>query len=322
MGGRPLDQDVSPRERVAPLGQPCWSGESRAERLGVGRRRFACAGAVVSAASSWRPSPCSAARARTASRQLGVSIAVRFGSRVASAAFSAERRPLLPSRSSHSSISARRRLNSRRTSSGTPSMSAIPFSTAEKRDPRQPLAHRVSEVCLVEVAGRLRVPVERVAVERRPAVLRAGEVGGDDVGVKLRVLGAAHPVAVGGRDEALGAVALGLLPHPVAAAHEAGLALEVGARGAHGLVVGVAQRARGSLVGDRVEDADRLRRREGEVVGEDARAVAGAAELLPAPRMLALDQDLAELVGAHLALEPEGLGALALPLPPASPLPE
>src|SRR5581483_7562606 len=104
-------------------------------------------------------------------------------------------------------------------------------------DPRQALADRVAEVGLVEVAGGLGVDVEGAAVEARVApVGPLGEVGGDDVGVELWVLGAAHPVAVGRGDEALASEAHTTTP---AAPNAARLALQVGQRLSDRLVVGL-----------------------------------------------------------------------------------
>ena len=88
----------------------------------------------------------------------------------------------------------------------------------------------MAQVGLVEVAGGQAVGAQdRLAVERPPgAVGRARQVGDDHVGVQVRVLGAAGAMAKGGGDEALAA----LTDRPAAAAaHDAGLGLEVAERG-------------------------------------------------------------------------------------------
>jgi hypothetical protein len=56
---------------------------------------------------------------------------------------------------------------------------------------------------LVEVAGRLGVPIQLAAVERRPAAIRRPRgVGDDHVRVQQRVAGARGPVPEGRGDEA------------------------------------------------------------------------------------------------------------------------
>jgi hypothetical protein len=64
--------------------------------------------------------------------------------------------------------------------------------------------------------------VERVGVQRREATVGVSQVGGDDVGVQLRIAGAREPVPIRRGDEPLAGDALGAA---VAAPGEARLAL-------------------------------------------------------------------------------------------------
>ncbi|MFN8160586.1 MAG: hypothetical protein U0R52_06010 [Solirubrobacterales bacterium] len=124
---------------------------------------------------------------------------------------------------------------------------------------------------LEDVAGGLGVPIDRRAALRRgqgepaPVALCPGQVGNQDVGVEGRVAGAAHPVAEGHRDEA----PPGLDRLAAASSlHEAGLGLEVGDAGGDGAVVGGEESLPGLLRAEGVDQRDRLRRGEADVVGE------------------------------------------------------
>jgi hypothetical protein len=65
-------------------------------------------------------------------------------------------------------------------------------------DPEGP-GQLVAERGLVQVAGGLGMPVQRAAVQGRPAPVRAlGEVGDQDVGVQQRIPGPAHAMLVAG----------------------------------------------------------------------------------------------------------------------------
>ena len=81
--------------------------------------------------------------------------------------------------------------------------------------PRQALADRRAQVRLVQEARRLGVLVDRRGIKRRPATVDAARhVRRDHMGVQLRILGAAHAMAIRRRHEPLPRLA----PHPAAAA--------------------------------------------------------------------------------------------------------
>ena len=114
-----------------------------------------------------------------------------------------------------------------------------------------------AQVCLVEVAGGEAVGLEDgFAVEGSPfAVGALGEVADDDVGVQLRVLGAAGAVLEGGGDEASGVFA----DHAVSAATgDAGLVLEVAKGGLPRVDVRLADGPSGAFVTEGVQQADAL----------------------------------------------------------------
>ena len=94
--------------------------------------------------------------------------------------------------------------------------------------PRQALTHRRAQVRLIQVAGRLGVLIDRRGIKRRPpAVGAARHVRRHDVRVQLRILRAAHAMAIGGRHEPLPRLA----PHTAAAAtHPTRLALQIAHR--------------------------------------------------------------------------------------------
>ena len=131
----------------------------------------------------------------------------------------------------------------------------------------EPAGQLMAKVRLVDVAGGLRVVVDRRVVEPGPAAVRpAGRVGDEDVGVELRVAGAGGAVEVGGGDEA---VAVDELAPAVAAPGPAGLALHVVECGGDRGAVGGGDLRPGALAAERPGQRDRLRRREGEVEAGD-----------------------------------------------------
>ncbi len=171
------------------------------------------------------PRPISAARASHESRSSGRSIA-SLRSLVASAATREAAKPEVPI-ASMCSTSDWRRVEKARIAS---SRHALDLGHAlDRLGPAHAEAGRqlVAQVGLVEVAGGQAVGAQdRLAVEGSPrAVGRAGQVGDDHVGVEVRVLGAAGAVPEGGGDEALAVLADRAA---AAAAHHAGLGLEVG----------------------------------------------------------------------------------------------
>ena len=174
-----------------------WTGEPLREPLP--------AGSPASGRRSSRPRPSSPARAWTSSRQVWVSIPYCLRSRVASAAFSAAAlvsSPIPPPAAARS-ISWRRFENSLSTASGTSASSAAPLAHLTPLQP-EPLADAGTQVGLVEVAGGLRGPIQRRAMQRREAPVRtAREVRRDHVGMQLRIQCAAHPMPVGRGDQPL-----------------------------------------------------------------------------------------------------------------------
>ena len=87
------------------------------------------------------------------------------------------------------------------------------------------LTHQCAQVCLVEKASGLRRAIQGRAVQSREAsIAPTRQVRGDDVGMQLWVKRTAHPVAVGRRDQPLGALdVLACLT----AAHHHGLRLQI-----------------------------------------------------------------------------------------------
>ena len=129
----------------------------------------------------------------------------------------------------------------------------------------EPVGELVSELSLVEVAGREPVRLQdRPAVERQPLpVSGPGHVGDNNVGVQVRVLRSARAVAERGRDKPNTGLALGTA---LAAPHEARLVLQVGERRTPRLFVGVADRPPHPLVlAQRVQHTDALRTREHQI---------------------------------------------------------
>ena len=79
----------------------------------------------------------------------------------------------------------------------------MPFLSGCQLQP-EALGQLVAQLGLVEVAGGLRVAIDRRVVEAGPAAIRPlGRVGHQDVGVELGVPGARGAVAEGGGEEAV-----------------------------------------------------------------------------------------------------------------------
>jgi hypothetical protein len=148
-----------------------------------------------------------------------------------------------------------------------------------------------AKLSLVEVPGSETVcPQEAVAVERPPLPVRApGEVRNDDVRVEVRILGAARPVPEGGADKA----ARPLADRPaLAAAGDAGLALEVAKCRAPGRLVRLGDRlARLLILCERVEEANALGAGEDEVKAGNGREPLLLVDELPRLRVDPLDRD-------------------------------
>jgi hypothetical protein len=158
---------------------------------------------------------------------------------------------------------------------------------------------------LIQTPRRLRRSVELCAVQRREATIApTRHVRRYDVGVQLRVKGAAHAVAIGRRHEPLSL----LDKHPVVAtAHHHCLLLQIPQRGSDRLLMAGDELSRDILWGDREQDTERLRRREREVerrdrglLRRDPQADTGV------PRIEPRDQRT-ELLGTHAATEPKRL---------------
>jgi len=162
----------------------------------------------------------------------------------------------------------------------------------------EPAGQLVAQVGLVDVAGGLRVFVERRVVEAGPAAVGSDRrVGDQDMGVELEVAGARGAVPVGGGEEAPAGDELGRR----AAASEAGGALKVGERGLHRGAVGGDHLGAGPAAAERPGEGDRLRRREGEVEARDRAAPADRAEA----ERLSVDRTVAgQHRGQLLALDP------------------
>ena len=181
----------------------------------------------------------------------------------------------------------------------------------------EPAGQLPPQVRLVDVAGGLRVVVDRRVVEPGPAAVRpTGRVGDEDVGVELGVAGAGGAVEVGGGEEA---VAPDEFVAAVAAPGPAGLALHVVERGGDGGAVGGGDLGPGALAAERPGERDRLRRREGEVEAGDRAAPGDVAEAERlAGRRVAAGQHRGQALGVDLAVEAQvdggGAGPVALGL--------
>src|SRR4051794_39227468 len=89
----------------------------------------------------------------------------------------------------------------------------------------EPAGQLIAEVGLIDVAGGLRVVIDRRVVEPGPAAVRtAGRVGDEDVRVELGIARARGPVEVGGGEKT---VAVDELAPTVAAPGPTRLALHV-----------------------------------------------------------------------------------------------
>ena len=182
---------------------------------------------------------------------------------------------------------------------------------------------------LVDVAGRLGLAPEGSAALRRgqaepvPISCGASQVGGYQVGMQGRIAGARRAVAKGHRDQTR--AGLDRLA-PRAALHEAGVALQVGDSLGDSVVVGPQDSGPDLGGSDRVEQGDRLRRGEADVVAEDrldpalaATRVGVAARLGAAHQHFAADrvpagEDRGVGIAVNLAGEAELSGQLADPL--------
>ena len=91
--------------------------------------------------------------------------------------------------------------------------------------PRHPLTHRGTQMRLIQVTGRLGVLINRRGIKRRPpAIAAARHVRRHHMRVQLRILGAAHAMAIRRRHEPLP----GLAPDTAATAtHPTRLALQI-----------------------------------------------------------------------------------------------
>ena len=141
-----------------------------------------------------------------------------------------------------------------------------------QQSPQMLLADRGAQVGLVEVARGLRRPIERRAMQRREAAVRAArEVRCDDVGVQLRIERAAHPMQIGRRDQPLarfdGRAGVAAADHH-----------QITERTPNRLLMRFDQR-RGHLGRtDCEQHADRLRRRERQVKGRHLRVTVRPAQ--------------------------------------------
>jgi hypothetical protein len=119
------------------------------------------------------------------------------------------------------------------------------------------------------------------------------------------------PVAKAGGHQALGRH---LLASGVSAPKDRGLPLQIGQRDGHCVLVGRGDQILEARAAEGMQERDRFRRDEGQVVARDALAAGGRAGELLAVRRSA-GQDGAQVIGRHLALEAERVGAEAQPHP-------
>ena len=125
-----------------------------------------------------------------------------------------------------------------------------------------------SQMGFVQVAGRLRMPVQMAGIDGRPsAVDAANGVGDEHVRVEVRVACATRPVAEGGCHEP---VASNLLDATMTAPGPRRVPLQVAERGIDGEVVGLGNHGSDVSLGEPEHDGHGLRRTEGQVEAGDA----------------------------------------------------
>jgi len=155
---------------------------------------------------------------------------------------------------------------------------------------------------VVEVAGGLGVPVDRPAVQRRPAAIRARRVRDDRVGVQLRIPRSAGAIAKRRHDEP---VAAQKPPAALAAPRERRLTLQIPQRPGDRLVVCVAHHPGRPRVGKTEQDRSGLRCTERQVKPRDIML----ALRLPQPRLAAArrraGEHRRERLIVHAAVEPQ-----------------
>jgi hypothetical protein len=187
-----------------------------------------------------------------------------------------------------------------------------PVTNGPPAHPRQALTDRGTQVRLIQKPRRPGVPVDRRAIKRRPpTVLAPRHVRGHHVGMQLRVLRAAHPMAISGRHEPLPRLA----PHTTTATtHPTRLALHVPHSGINGRLVRLNQRPRQHPITDREQHAHRLRRRERQIKRRHPRPPANPPQRLARTRIPALHQRDEALPIDHPD-EPQDLPAPTRPTP-------
>ena len=144
--------------------------------------------------------------------------------------------------------------------------------------------------------------VEVARIERcPPAIVTASKICYEDVGVEMRVAGSACAMTETGGDEAGRGQHLGAGRAP---SHATRLSLEVGERGIDGGLVG--RDRGGTLLGgsQRMDERDRLRRRERQV--EAGHAPVGRNE--PLPHQIGAGQHRTQVGGGNHAAEAEQCG--------------
>ena len=177
----------------------------------------------------------------------------------------------------------------------------------------EPAGQLVAQVGLEQVAGGLRVLVDRGVVEPGPAAIRPlGRVGDQDVGVELRIAGTGGAVLEGGGEEAVAADELGAT---VTAPRPARLPLHVVEGTGQRLALSFADLAGDLGAAERPKQRDGLRRREGEIEAGDRAATTDVTQAERRPgRGVVAGQHRRQLIGIDLALEAEFDGGVTEPV--------
>ncbi|HMJ36760.1 MAG TPA: hypothetical protein VK501_22845 [Baekduia sp.] len=146
--------------------------------------------------------------------------------------------------------------------------------------------------------------VEGAPVERGLPALSVGRVGNDGVGVQLRIAGTRGPMTERRDREA---VAAEQIPAVRTAARPGGVAFEIAERFSDRLVMCVSDDGGDGSVTDAVDDRDRLRGGERQVIGQDGLRSGGG--------RAGLGEEIEELLVLDAAGQASTLGAAAFPLP-------
>jgi hypothetical protein len=173
----------------------------------------------------------------------------------------------------------------------------------------QPSRQLGPQLGVIQRRSRLQMRVERLAVQRGPAPVRAGHIGDDYMGMQLRIPSTADPMHVLGADEPF--------PHQprratATATCPTRLGLQVAKRRSHRSAVGRQSLSSYPGITGRVQNRNRFGRAVGHIPTRDTDHA--RPQHLAGRRVAPLEQR-AQLTAAGRAVEAQRLGATAGPLP-------